>query len=437
MERRSFFKTFAASLAAAGLLPELANGLNDELQALAADIDASAPAGGLGPAPLWGRVRQEFQLNPGLVHLNCGSIGATPRLVVEAVCNYLHRIEGNPLGNTWGGIGAGMEEARARAADFLGASLDEMAFTRNTTEGMNAVAEGIDWQPGDQVLTTNHEHGGGMACWQHLRKHRGVEVVCLKMPKTVRGKGEVLELIEGQLTRRTRVCSFMHLDTISGLVMPMADIAAITRPRGILLVCDGAQVPGMLKVDVKALGVDSYASSSHKWMLAPKGSGLLYIRKEVQDRIHPTFLYDGYHAYTGSSGTRNVANVLGHGLAVDFHNAIGRERVEARCRQLNGYLRDQLDTMPELVPLIPRDPELWGGICTYALNKGRNGDIVGRLSHDYQILLKPAQGTYAYVPDAGSLQENYNAIRFSTHIFNCEADLDMAVERLRQVMAQS
>ena len=162
------------------------------------------------------------------------------------------------------------------------------------------------------------------------------------MPAPVKDKGQILELVAKHITPRTRVCSFSHVETITGLRMPLAEIAALTRPREIFLVCDGAQAPGMLQVDVKALGVDAYASSSHKWMLAPKGSGLLYIRKEVQDRIQPLVLSTGYQAYTSASGTRNVCQILGHGLAMDFHNAIGRDRVEARCRALSDHLRRRL-----------------------------------------------------------------------------------------------
>jgi len=434
VERRSFLKTIAAGVAGAQLLPELAAALNSRLQDLTAAVDASAAGLDVGSPALWRRVREEFAIQPGLVHLNCGSVGCTPRLVLDAECSYMRQIEGNPLGNTWGGVGEGMEQARASAAALVGAGLDELAFTRNTTEGMNAIAAGLDLEPGDQILTTNHEHGGGMACWQQLRQHRGVEVVPMQMPTPLRDKGQLLQLIEDHITPRTRVCSFMHIDTITGLMMPMADIAAITRPRDIILVCDGAQVPGMLQVDFGALGVDAYASSSHKWMLAPKGSGLLYIRKEAQDRVHPTFVSDGFRAYTGSGGTRNVAHLLAHGVAIDFHNAIGPARIESRCRQLNRYLRDQLDAIPQLSPLTPTAPELNGGICTYAMASGSSGTVVSRMSNEHRVLLKPAQGTYAYVPDEGLNRKNYNAIRFSTHIFNDEAELDRTVELLRPML---
>jgi len=432
MRRRGFLKSLAMGLGALPLLPAAARGLNDRLEQLAADLE-SVP----GPAELWQRVRREFQLNPGLVHLNCGSLGASPRVVIDAVASALRQLEGNPPINMFGRGDEQLDEVRAQAAEFLGAQLEEMALTRNTTEGMNAVATGLDLQPGDQVLTTSHEHGGGMVCWQHLRRHRGIEIVYIKMPRVLRDRQQILDLVEAHLTPRTKVCSFSHIDTLCGVRFPLAEIAALTRPRGILLVCDGAQVPGMLPLDVKALRVDTYACSGHKWMLGPKGSGLLYIRKQVQDRVHPALLYDGYTGYSASSGTRNVANVVGLRVTLDFHAVIGRERIQARGRQLSTYLRSRLRKIPGIVPLTPEDPQLSGAILTYSLERGDSGQVVSRMLQEHQIVLKHAQPTYAYTTEANLPRENYNAIRFSTHLFNDEAEIDRTVDRLGGLLARA
>ena len=432
MERRAFIQSLTAGLAAIPFLPTSSQALSEKIQALAGMVEGTPDQ-----RKLWWQVRKEFLLNSGLVHLNCGSVGSSPRVVVEAVSAYMYELEGDPMNNAWGGIGSGMEAVRARAAEFIGAEKDEMILTRNTTEGMNAVAGGFKLKAGDQVLSTNHEHGGGMVCWLHLAKQRGVEVRCLKMPNPVRTKEEILQAVEDHITSRTRVCSFSHVDTITGLQMPLAEIAAITRPKGILLACDGAQAPGMLDVDVKALGVDTYASSSHKWMLAPKGSGLLYIRKEVQDRVQPMMLYGGYNVYTASMGTRNVPQILGHGVAMDFHNAIGRDRVEARCRQLSRLMRERLLSIPALSLLTPDQPELASGVVSFALDKskGSNGQIVDRLYREHEIVGKPAQGTYAYIPDPNVPRENYNALRFSTHVYNSEAQVHRTADILAEMLA--
>ena len=416
IERRGFVKTLAAATLP---WPGLSAGAAHGLEELAKDLTAAGEG-----ASRWNRLRREFQLKPGFVHFNTGSCGAAPRAVTEAVARYDEELEGDPVKNTFGALGGRMEDVRRAAADFLGADVAEVALTRNTTEGMNGVATGIDWEPGDEVLTTNHEHGGGMVCWQHLRKHRGVVVRYLKMPTPLSHKDHFLDLVEQHLTPRTRVCSFMHVDTITGLRYPLADVARITRPRGVLLVCDGAHSPGMLVVDVKALGVDTFASSSHKWMLAPKGSGLLYIRREVQDRVHPVFLHSGYGGYSASSGTRDVPGILGHGVAMDFHNLLGRDRVEARCRELSARLREHLQRIPKVRILTPAQPELSGGILTFSVDGLSAGLVARRLLEEHDMAVKVAQGTYAFVPDPDVQGESYNALRVSTHIYNDEAEVD-------------
>ncbi|MFT5089341.1 MAG: selenocysteine lyase/cysteine desulfurase [Candidatus Latescibacterota bacterium] len=434
MQRRTFVKSLAAAVATAQVLPGVGEALEQQVERLRDDLGTSVDDG-----KLWKRVRHEFTLNPGLVHFNCGSIGATPRLVIDAVASFMRQQEADPYHNEWGGIGAGLEVVREKAAEFLRASKDEVTLTRNTTEGMNLVASGLKLKRGDEILTTNHEHGGGMVCWQYLAKHHGVKMRYMEMPNPVKNKAEILERIESHISKRTRVCSFSHIDTITGLQMPMADIAQLTRPKDILLVCDGAQAPGMLNVDVKALGVDAYASSSHKWMLAPKGSGLLYVRKEAQERVQPIMLYSGYGSYSASVGTRNVPQILGHGVAMDFHNAIGRDRIEARCRQLSRLARARLRDISALTLLTPDQEELSSGVVSFALDKakGDRGLIVKRFWDEHNIILKPAQGTYAYVPaeHVKGPHANYNPIRVSTHIFNSETEVEKMADIMKKMLA--
>lgn len=411
MRRRSFVQRMTAVAATPWLLGS------------AQDLAGLQSA--LGRAPdddaFWKEVRSQFLMRPGLTHMNSATIGAIPRPVVSAHTDFLWETESDPQHQVFGAPHARMDEVREKAAAFLGASLGEVALTRNTTEGMNEVAQGIELRQGDQILTTDHEHPGGSVCWEHVAERFGAEIVRIPMPATVASAEEVVDLVSAHLTPRTRVCSFSHVSTITGLVMPMARIADLTRPRDILLVCDGAQAPGMLEVDVNALGVDTYASSSHKWMLAPKGTGLLFIREGVQDRVRPLFLRSGYGAYTASSGTRSVATLLAHGVAMDFHTTIGRARVEARCRELRMRLRGHLDAMKGLTVITPTDESLCAGILTISLERSDYGEVRRIMLDDHGFVLKNGKA-------------EYNAIRISTHIFNSEDDVDRLAETLGRVL---
>jgi selenocysteine lyase/cysteine desulfurase len=413
MKRRSFLQRLTAAAATAPWLL----GATQELSGLEGALGASQDE-----AEFWTRVRSQFLMRPGLTHMNSATIGATPRPVVGALTDFLWETESDPQDHVFGAPHLRMDEVRGSAAEFLGASPSEVALMRNTTEGMNAVAQGMTLSPGDQILTTNHEHPGGSVCWEYVAEKTGAEIVRIEMPSSVESEDQILALVSSHLTPRTRVCSFSHVCTITGLVMPLARIAELTRPRGILLVCDGAQAPGMLDVDVHALGVDTYASSSHKWMLAPKGTGLLYIREGVQDQIRPLFLHSGYGAYTASSGTRNVATILAHGVAMDFHNTIGRGKVEARCRELQARLRSHLEGMDGLTILTPREEALCAGILTISLK-----------SLDYRELRQTMLTDHGFVLKTGKAE--YNAIRISTHIFNSEEDVDRLAEGFEEVLA--
>ena len=436
MERRNFLKGLAASLAVAQSLPEIAQALSSYLRDLSDNLAATPDADAY-----WSRVGEEFLLRTGRIHFNCGSIGATPRAIVEAHKAYLDRMEEDPYAHAW----SGYEEARSeavldKAKDFIGArSRSEMLLTRNTTEAMNLVATGIRWEPGDEVLTTDHEHPGGILCWLHMQGMAGIRVRQIHLPTPTVDKAEILQRIEDGLTDRTRVVSVSHVNTTTGLRMPLAEIAAITRPRGILLVADGAQVPGMLDVNVRDLGVDAYASSSHKWMLAPKGTGLLYIRDEAASEIRPISASTGdgsHHAvYMANGGTRNTPLMVAHGDTMDFHDVIGRPRVEARVLQLNRYLRDRLRPLATLTPVTPEDPELASAMVSYIPTGKTVGQIYSQLA-DWGISIKQTGYNTVY-GDNDLPRDGAKVIRLSTHIFNDEEQIDRLARALADATGTS
>jgi len=429
MKRRSFVKKIAAASALIEFAPAVSMAFASSSDKLRNDLQAASY-----DSAYWSRIQEEFILDPELMHFNTGSLGATPKSIIDAINGFEYELEKDPVGNMWGGdLGKKLEMVREKAAEFIGADTDEMMLVRNTTEAMNLVASSLDLKPGDEVLTSNHEHGGGMVCWQYLARHKGIKVKFVELPPRVESKEQLLQMISDQITEKTKVCSFMHIDTITGMILPFKEIAEITRPKNILLISDGAQAPGMLNVNVHELGIDAYASSSHKWMLAPKGCGLLYIRKEAMEKIRPIFAYSGYQVYSASSGTRDLPLILGHGMSMDFHNTIGKDKVEARCRQLNNILSQELDKIPSLKLLTPKDEYMRCGIVSYSIEGMKSIDVFNTLLSQ-KIRVKHAQGTYAFVEDKNVKPVDYNALRFSTHIINNEDQIGKLVYSMKKIL---
>lgn len=365
-----------------------------------------------------GSLRQEFLLQEGLTYLNTGSLGPCPRAVLNRMTTALTELEGNPVGYNWGHLGEQMEQVRDLAAHFLGTKRDHIVLTRNTTEGINLVGSCLAINPGDEILTTDQEHAGGENGLLYLAEQKGAIIKKMTLPLGECTSEAILQLISSSLTSRTKVLMLSHINTISGLRMPLKEISALTRPLNILFMVDGAQAPGMIRVDVETSGADIYATSGHKWLLGPKETGLLYLHPGVQERIKPAFLRSGYAAYSASGGTRNVGVWIGLGAALQWHQNLGIDHVENRCFTLARYCRQKLADVPGLIIISPSHPELATGMVSVQLINSKNQDVFEAL-RQRKIIVK--------------LLPQFNALRFSTHVFNTETDVDLLVKNLIEI----
>lgn len=365
-------------------------------------------------------LRQSLLIPEEMVYLNTGSLGPCLRQVIDEVTAAMRELESNPVGNNWGPLGTRMEAVRSKVAGFIGADTEEIILTRNTTEGINLLGSCLQLQAGEEILTTDHEHGGGENGLFYLAETRGAVVKKINMPMPAIDASQLVALVRKGITDRTRVVMLSHVSTVTGLRMPLAEIAAITQPNNILLVVDGAQAPGQIDVDVHALGVDLYAGSGHKWLMGPKETGFLYIRKAVQERIQPVFTRGSYQAYSAASGTRNVATMIGFGAALDWLQTIGKKKIETRCQALANYCAQHLADKKGLRLISPADPGLATGMVSILLDEVPNRKIFDKMREE-NIIIK--------------LLPNGNALRFSFHLFNTQADADRmlaALDRLLQ-----
>jgi isopenicillin-N epimerase len=380
------------------------------LDALARDLGAASTTS--GP---WDVVRAAFMIPDDRIYMNVGTLGPQPRVVVDAVIEHTRRVATTrPPAVEW-------DVLKSRVGSLLNGDPEGFVFPRNTTEAMNFVAQGLELDAGDEVLTTTHEHIGGLCCWQLLAARRGVQLRQLDLPVPARSDDDLVDVFRRAITQRTRVISVSHITFTNGTVMPVRAIAALCRDRGIICVVDGAHPPGMIRTDLRAINADFYASSPHKWLCAPQGTGLLYIRDDWRTRLWPTLASGGWddtslgaHRFN-HLGTLDESRLTGLDAALRLQETIGSDAIEARIRELDAMLLSALADLPRLRLMTPRDPALGAGLISFT--------VAGVDSLELQRRLDGANVRTRLVSEYG-----YGWLRLSPHIYNTTAEIEKVVE---------
>jgi isopenicillin-N epimerase len=294
----------------------------------------------------WSEVRKQFLIPEDEIYLNNGTVGSSPAPVLRAIFDGYSSTEKMDQQDPedypiWGY--AAWNEFRDPLAGFVGSNRDEIALLRNATEANSYIANGIDLKSGDEVLMTDQEHPGGEHPWNLRAKRYGIVVKKVTLPKPVKDTAQVLNLFNDAITPRTRVMFFSHITTVTGVVLPARELCALARSKGILSAVDGAHVTGMMSLNIHSLGCDLYSSSPHKWLQAPKGSGFLYLRDDVIDRVWNTIATEGWDDPKLRAerfqriGSSNVPALCGLRAAIKLANDIGMDRIERRHRELANY----------------------------------------------------------------------------------------------------
>jgi selenocysteine lyase/cysteine desulfurase len=357
VDRRGFLSSFAGLAGTAG-----ASSLTRAWPALLEQEAPKLPNSALYSSDeeaYWGELRKQFLIPRDEVYLNNGTVGSSPMPVLRAIFDGYNETEKMAQSDPedypiWGY--AAWNEFRDPVAAFVGSNRDEFALLRNATEANSYIANGLDMKAGEEVLMTDQEHPGGEHPWNLKAKRYGIVVKKVTLPKPVPNAGAVLNLFNDAITPRTRVLFFSHIPTVTGVVLPAKELCALARSKGILSAVDGAHVPGMMRLNLHELGCDMYSSSPHKWLLAPKGSGFLFVRDEVMDRLWNTIATEGWNDPKIRAerfqriGSSNVPALWGLRAAVQLANEIGMERIEKRHRQMADYI---------LKEMVQRGAESW------------------------------------------------------------------------------
>jgi selenocysteine lyase/cysteine desulfurase len=366
-----------------------------------------------------GQPESDYLFSEGVSYLNTGTLGPCRRDTLKESLDTWQELESLPV-KFYGKFGAESwaEKTRGVAAGFLGCDVSEMLITNSTTSGMNAVAQGLRLKAGDRIVTTDQEHSGGLLCWNYLAKYYGIIIDKINIPPGENNSQLILQRVKEHLTKKTKLISVSHVFSSTGLRMPIAEISSLARANDSLCIVDGAQAAGAIAVNLKELGCHAYATSGHKWLMGPKGTGLLYLSKDAQDHIRPMQFEESYNTYSNGNGVVNLACILGLGKAIEYLESVGISKIEEHNISLRNRLYNKLKDLPNVKILSPAEEPLASPMLTLLLpDKVEKTSIVKMLFDKYKLSIRPTH------PEFG-----FNGIRFSVHIFNTEKEIDFASE---------
>jgi len=421
--RRHFMKyVLAGSALSVTALSELNAGIYQSILSLNQKyIEDESPDGAY-----WDAVRQYFLFEDKLIMMNNGTVGPMPKPVFNTLMRYFRTQVSNPF-DVYNFLPAKKEEVRTKLAQFINASPDEVSLTSNTTEGLNFVINGLDLKGGDEVLVSSMEHPGSINPWRLKAKRYGVVIKEVPLGLPPKSTEEIVKAFAAAVTPRTKIISLGHTVYISGLISPIKELSKMAHDKGLLLMADSAHGLGMISLNMKELGCDFFASSPYKWLGAPTGIGLLYVRKEAQDKLWPTVVSSGWDTTASArkydpQGQRADAMIYALGEAIEFIDHIGKVKVEKRIKTLAAYLKQGLAKIPGVKINTPLDPYLSAGLTAFSAEGVENSKIVDYVRDKYNLVVRTI----------GS--KEMAAVRVSTPIYISFKEVDMLLEGVNQLV---
>lgn len=383
-------------------------------------------------------LKNYFSLDPEIHFLNHGSFGACPIPVFEAYQEWQRQLERQPVLFLGRQFDALLSESRTRLGEYLNAAAANLVYIPNATHGVNIIARSLRFQPGDEILTTNHEYGACDYTWEFICQKNGAVYIHQPIPLPARSSEEILELFWQGVTSRTKVIFLSHITSPTALCLPVEEICTRARQSGILTLIDGAHAPGQIPLSLDSLGADFYTGNCHKWMLCPKGAGFLYARPEVQSLIEPLIVSWGFHStpqttlgsrfidYLQWTGTKDPSAYLAVPAAIHFQQDHHWDEVRRACHTLLQSTIQRICTLFSLQSAYPLESDLY---------------------HQMGIAPLPAHADLAAL--SSRLYDEFNVevplidwngqkfVRISVQAYNSQADLDALYQGLDTVVSKN
>ena len=376
----------------------------------------------------WRDIQEAFTLDRTIINLNNGYTSPSPRVVHEAYKRYLDISNQAPIHWMWNQLEPGVETIRRALALEAGCDPEELAITRNASEGLQTAQLGIDLKPGDEVITTNQDYGRMLDTWDQRARRDGIKVIKLTFPVPTLDLDDLRRRFEAAITPRTKVIHFCHITNLSGQLFPVRDICRMARAKGIQTIIDGAHAFAHFPFKLSELECDYYSTSLHKWLLAPVGTGFFYVRKENIEKLWP--LTPASERLTKNIrkfeevGTHPAAGHNAIGEALAFHQAIGVERKSARLRYLKNRWAVELQKHPKVkIHSSPNPNQAWG-LATVGFDGIDTVKAYNWLWSHYRIITASI-----------TVPGEYTGLRVTPNIYTTLPEIDTFIRACQEMLA--
>lgn len=411
MQRRQFLNFAAAGVAAFQ---------SDALQrAQAAAQSASGrPADSLArDEDFWFQVRHAFTVDRNIINLNNGGVSPSPKVVMETEKRYLEISNMGPAHFMWNIVEPEVESVRRRLAESFGCDPEEIAITRNASEALENVQMGLTLQRGDEVLSTTQDYPRMMTTWRQRERREGIVLKQIQFPVPPPNLDDLAGRIERAITPRTKVIHICHITNLSGQIFPVKKISQMARARGIEVVVDGAHAFAQFPFKHDDLDCDYYGTSLHKWVLAPVGTGFLYVRREKIAKVWPLMaapenMTDNIRKFE-EIGTHPASQRCAITEALTFHESIGAERKAERLRYLRKRWSNRLRDLPGVKLLTSDDPEMSCGIGLIHVDGFEPGPLSSHLMAKYKIMTTPI-----------TVKGEFDGLRITPNVYTTLEEID-------------
>ncbi len=423
--RRDFLRSMMG--AAAFAPPALRDDGLDRILSASSAVDGRSPEDVAEDESFWFAVQQAFTVDRSMINLNNGGVCPSPKVVQDAVIRYLEYSNHAPAYHMWRHLEPMVEGVRIRLARTFGCDPEELAITRNASEALEICQFGIDLGPGDEILTTDQDYGRMLTTWDQRARRENIVVNKFPFVTPPKSMQDLVDMFEERITPRTRVIHFCHVVNLTGQIFPVKEISQMARARGIETIVDGAHAFAHFPFERDDLDCDYYGTSLHKWLLAPIGTGFLYVRRDKIEKLWPLMaapeaMRDNIRKFE-EIGTHPAALHNAIAEALTFHHGIGAERKIARLRYLRDRWMRRLEGQPGVVLHTSFDPAMAGGLANVGIEGIDPGDLADHLWNTQKIFV------------VGIGHPACSGIRVTPNVYTTVDEVDRFAEAMEDVIA--